>query len=183
VAAAARTGQLQPAKSLAYGLLCGAYVSLFSGMAWLRTVEVNGEPANYSPLTTHLGPLFLTLFCVWATDSSAYFVGRAIGKWKLAPEISPGKTLEGALGGLFFAILFGALFGWLFFRNVWLGVAIGAVAGVFGQIGDLFESALKRELGIKDFGGIMPGHGGVLDRFDSLLFVAPLSALVFQFWP
>ena len=186
VVLAGRTGDMQAARNLAYGLLCGIYVALFAGMVWLRSATggvVSGS-SDHSPLTTHTAyPLLLTLFSVWATDSFAYFTGKAVGKHKLAPKLSPGKTVEGTAGGLAASLIVGALFGWLFFRNAGLGLAIGAIAGVFGQIGDLFESALKRELGIKDLGGILPGHGGVVDRFDSLLFVAPLCVLLLRYWP
>ncbi len=115
--------------------------------------------------------------CVWATDTFAFFTGRAIGKHKLAPKLSPGKTIEGFIGGCAGAVIAGALFG------RWIGLAwgngavIGAIAGLVGPMGDLFESGLKRELGLKDFGNLMPGHGGVLDRFDSLMFAAPLAYL------
>lgn len=192
VISASRTGEMHAGRNLAYGLLCGVYVSLFSGLAWLRglgelgswgVLESQSRAAPTLQLLHSATPLLLTVFCVWATDSFAFFVGRSLGKHKLAPNLSPGKTVEGAAGGFAFGVLFGGLFGWVFFRNVGLGLAVGAVAGIFGQVGDLFESALKRELGIKDFGGILPGHGGVLDRFDSLLFVGPLAALLFHLWP
>src|SRR5207237_7126291 len=124
--------------------------------------------------------------CVWATDSFAYFAGRAFGRHKLAAAVSPGKTVEGALGGLAAALIVGAAGGQLLFvahsglSPVAFGLLVGGIAGVLGQVGDLFDSALKREIGIKDFGGILPGHGGVLDRFDSMLFVAPAVAILMQ---
>jgi phosphatidate cytidylyltransferase len=181
VVSEASTGELKAGQGLGYGLLAGLYLSLFGGLAGVRLL--GDEPLTGSiTVGRGVGALLLTVFCVWATDSFALFVGKAFGKHKLAPKLSPGKTVEGAIGGLAFGVATGALFGWLFFRDVPLGLTIGAIAGVFGQIGDLFESALKRELGIKDFGGIIPGHGGVLDRFDSLLFVAPLACLVFSYW-
>jgi phosphatidate cytidylyltransferase len=176
---AAISGEANVGTNMAFGLLCGAYVALFGGLPWL--LWLGNSPQSIS-LAHPTFPLLLAVFCVWATDSFAFFVGRAVGKRKLAPKLSPNKTVEGALGGLTAGVLVGALFGWLFFRNVGIGLTIGAIAGVFGQVGDLFESALKREIGIKDFGGILPGHGGVLDRFDSLLFVAPLAAVVFHYW-
>jgi phosphatidate cytidylyltransferase len=93
--------------------------------------------------------------------------------------LSPGKTVEGAIGGLAGGILMGAaLGGALLGAPVW-GLVAGSVAGTAGQLGDLFESAIKRELGVKDIGRALPGHGGVLDRFDSLLFAAPVMALLF----
>ena len=119
--------------------------------------------------------------CVWMTDTGAYLVGRKWGKHKLAPALSPNKTVEGSLGGLALALLTGALFGLWIHLPLRDGLAVGLIAGVMGQVGDLFESALKREIGIKDFGGIMPGHGGALDRFDSLLFVTPLAFCYLHF--
>ncbi|MFN3690931.1 MAG: phosphatidate cytidylyltransferase, partial [Fimbriimonadales bacterium] len=110
---------------------------------------------------------------LWVGDSAAYFAGKLIGRRKIAPLISPAKTLEGSLVNLILCVVVG----WQ--GGVWLGLPVGwAVAagvgvGILGQLGDLFESAMKRSIGIKDFGGILPGHGGVLDRFDSYLFSAP----------
>ena len=115
--------------------------------------------------------------CVWATDTFAYFVGRGCGKHKLSPILSPAKTVEGAIGGLLGAVGVGIIFGLWIHLPIFRAVGVGLIAGIVGQIGDLFESALKRELGIKDFGSVMPGHGGALDRFDSLLFVAPFAYL------
>ena len=119
--------------------------------------------------------------CVWSVDTFAYFFGRWFGKNKLAPQLSPGKTIEGSIGGLIGAILVGGAFGHWIHLPLMHGLAVGALAGVMGQVGDLFESALKREMGIKDFGRVLPGHGGALDRFDSLLFVAPLAYLYLHF--
>lgn len=120
--------------------------------------------------------IFYSLFIMWATDSGAYFVGRAIGKKKLWPEISPNKTIEGAIGGIICALIVGALFVLLKGIDVPLVSLLGItfILSVFGQIGDLAESALKRHFNVKDSGKILPGHGGILDRFDSLLFVWPL---------
>lgn len=118
------------------------------------------------------------LLVIWAGDSGAYFVGRAIGKHKMAPAISPNKTWEGAIGGLAASWLVGH---WMVNHvGLYTGLALvfGLIVGAAGQIGDLFESAIKREIGIKDFGNLLPGHGGVLDRFDSLLFAAPVAYLL-----
>ncbi|CEG26826.1 phosphatidate cytidylyltransferase [Bacillus sp. B-jedd] len=123
--------------------------------------------------------LFYSLFIIWATDSGAYFVGRALGKRKLWPEISPNKTVEGFLGGVGCALL--VAIGFIVFGD--LGVpavkllVMTALLSVFGQLGDLAESAFKRNYNVKDSGSILPGHGGILDRFDSLLFVWPLIHL------
>jgi phosphatidate cytidylyltransferase len=115
--------------------------------------------------------------CVWMSDTWALFGGKALGKHKLAPTLSPGKTSEGLVSGILGALVTGALFGLWIHIPLIHGAAIGAIAGLVGPLGDLFESALKREIGVKDFGTIMPGHGGTLDRFDSLLFVMPIAYL------
>jgi phosphatidate cytidylyltransferase len=180
---AARTGEMRAGQNIGDGLLMGLYISLFGGMAWLRADDRQALHGLFPHMERGAAAVLLTVFSVWATDSFAYFVGRAVGKTKLAPKLSPGKTIEGAAGGLAAGLVFGALFGRMFLGDAALGLVVGGIAGVFGQVGDLFESALKRELDIKDFGGIMPGHGGVLDRFDSLLFVAPIVALLLPFWP
>ncbi|PGT86699.1 MULTISPECIES: phosphatidate cytidylyltransferase [Bacillaceae] len=123
-----------------------------------------------------LAEVFYALFLIWVTDSGAYFVGRAMGKNKLWPEISPNKTVEGAVGGVLFAVIFA----WVYhmFTGVldsFLIITVMTIClSVFGQIGDLVESAFKRHYQVKDSGSILPGHGGILDRFDSLLFVLPL---------
>ncbi|MGG5252918.1 phosphatidate cytidylyltransferase [Neobacillus sp. SM06] len=120
--------------------------------------------------------LFYSVFVIWATDSGAYFIGKAYGKKKLWPDISPNKTVGGFIGGIFSALVVALLFSLFTDMNVsvlsLMGITI--VLSVFGQIGDLVESALKRHFAVKDSGTILPGHGGILDRFDSLLFVWPL---------
>jgi CDP-diglyceride synthetase len=134
--------------------------------------------------------VLLVLLVIWAGDSAAYFGGRAWGRHKCAPAISPNKTSEGVLCGLAASALIGAL-AWApghrgaSIPALWsVGAAFGLLVGAAGQIGDLVESAMKRELDIKDFGTLLPGHGGVLDRFDSLLFAAPTAyALLAYVWP
>jgi phosphatidate cytidylyltransferase len=120
--------------------------------------------------------IFYSLFMIWATDSGAYFIGKAMGKRKLWPEISPNKTVEGSIGGIVCAMIIAALFVFLtdFDVSLWSMLGITIILSAFGQLGDLVESALKRHFNVKDSGKILPGHGGVLDRFDSLLFVWPL---------
>jgi phosphatidate cytidylyltransferase len=127
--------------------------------------------------------IFYSLFMIWATDSGAYFVGKATGKTKLWPEISPNKTVEGSVGGVVCALIVAVLFSLLTAINANLValLAITAVLSIFGQIGDLVQSAFKRHFGVKDSGNILPGHGGILDRFDSLLFVLPLLHF-FHLW-
>ena len=120
--------------------------------------------------------VFYSLFLIWATDSGAYFIGRAFGKRKLWPDISPNKTIEGSIGGVVCAMIVAIIFTFVADLNVSLPklLIVSAILSVFGQIGDLVESALKRHYNVKDSGHLLPGHGGILDRFDSLLFVLPL---------
>jgi phosphatidate cytidylyltransferase len=115
----------------------------------------------------------LAFFCTWAADTFAYFVGVAVGKRKLAPKISPGKSVEGVIGGSVGAIVVGFLWGPVAGIPGWQGAGIGAVISVISVLGDLTESALKRHVGVKDSGTLLPGHGGILDRMDSSLFVLP----------
>ncbi|MGG0657968.1 phosphatidate cytidylyltransferase [Rummeliibacillus pycnus] len=116
------------------------------------------------------------LVIVWTTDSGAYFIGRKLGKNKLWPEISPNKTIEGFVGGIVVAIISAIIFQLIaeIDKSYVTLIIVTIVASVFGQLGDLVESAIKRHYGVKDSGKILPGHGGILDRFDSLLFVLPL---------
>ncbi len=116
--------------------------------------------------------IFITAF---GTDTMAYFAGYVFGKHKLAPKISPKKTIEGSVGGILGSVLFCAIFGYyvipeLFFHCIVMGV----LGGIISQFGDLTASIFKRKMGIKDFGNLIPGHGGILDRFDSVLFTAPM---------
>jgi phosphatidate cytidylyltransferase len=119
--------------------------------------------------------IYLLLITIWAIDTSAYYVGSSIGKIKLIPEISPKKTVEGAIGGTVGAIIVLITARALYFKNFSLSDAIifGLALSFSAQIGDLFESLLKRARGVKDSGDLIPGHGGILDRLDSLLFAAP----------
>lgn len=139
------------------------------------------------------GPIYLLLVCVaaWVTDAAAFFVGKAVGKRKMAPHISPNKTIEGAIGGLaataiiFPLVCYGYAHLALTNGSVSLlnALLIGLLCAFFGMMGDLFASAIKRETGIKDYGRIMPGHGGVMDRFDSFLFVAPSLFFLIHLFP
>jgi phosphatidate cytidylyltransferase len=122
-------------------------------------------------------PLFLLLLClIFAGDISAYYFGSYLGRHKLAPAVSPGKTIEGSIGGLAANLAVGSLFKSLFFPGMpWItGIIFFLIVGIMGQAGDLFESELKRVSNIKDSGGLLPGHGGFLDRIDALLFAAPV---------
>ena len=137
---------------------------------------------------------FIMFIAAWITDTGAYFTGRFFGKHKMAPYISPHKTWEGAVGGVVFSTL-GAVIAGLIYQaiaaaggstvgiNFLLLAAAGLTASVIGELGDLSASCIKRQCGIKDFGSIMPGHGGILDRFDSLMFVAPYVFLVVKYFP
>lgn len=119
--------------------------------------------------------IFLILFIVMFCDTFAYFVGSAVGCKKLYAAISPNKSIEGACGGLVGSVLGSLLFKFLFFSQLGVtdAVLLGLGLGVIGQIGDLFESLLKRSSDVKDSGTMIPGHGGILDRLDSLLFAFP----------
>ena len=118
---------------------------------------------------------FLTIILVWATDTGAYLIGRQFGRHPLAPQVSPKKTVEGSLGGLLVSITVAIVFWRLAGGAAWITYAVlGVVIGISAQVGDLFESALKRSAGVKDSGKLIPGHGGILDRFDSLIVALPL---------
>lgn len=119
-----------------------------------------------------LSKVLLILFMIWATDSGAYFTGKAIGRAKLWPSISPNKTIEGAVGGIVSAVILGIIFVFIDPILPILEVMILAiVVAVVGQLGDLVQSAYKRQFGVKDSGHLLPGHGGILDRFDSMIAV------------
>jgi phosphatidate cytidylyltransferase len=122
--------------------------------------------------------VYLAMLTTFANDTGAYFIGRARGKHKLAPKISPAKTWEGAIGGLICAILAAIviatvlkLLGPPFIFKYWQIILLGFLVSLFAQLGDLIESLLKRNMGVKESGNLLPGHGGILDRFDSLIFV------------
>jgi phosphatidate cytidylyltransferase len=130
------------------------------------------------------GTLLAVLAVAWIADTAAYFSGRAFGRCKLAPTVSPGKTWEGVAGALaaaaaFSALLAGAMAGPMSFAQRWLSITLAvALLVAVSIVGDLFESALKRHAGVKDSGTLLPGHGGVLDRIDSLIAVLPVAALL-----
>lgn len=123
--------------------------------------------------------VLLTFFVVWATDVFAYYVGRALGRHKMAPVISPNKTWEGAIGGATAAVLITVAFKLTVLDVLaWPhALAVGLIGGVLSQIGDLTESQIKRSTGVKDASSLLPGHGGLLDRFDSMVVAAPLVYL------
>ena len=134
------------------------------------------------PLSAHLLSFFFLV--LMGSDAGAYYTGRAFGKRKLAPSISPGKTWEGAVGGIVAALAMAALAHFWFFRELPLKymLPLAAIMALLGILGDLAESALKRGAGAKDAANILPGHGGILDRLDSLLFNAPLIYYFARFY-
>ena len=141
--------------------------------------------------------ILLILCFAWGGDTAAYFAGRAFGKHKLAPVVSPHKTVEGAIGGVCGSIAAGMVLTLVYallsaryhvitfhvqpYHYLILAV-MGGIASVLGILGDLFASAVKRQMGIKDYGTIFPGHGGILDRFDSVMFVAPFVSIAVRFF-
>lgn len=145
------------------------YVALPFGL--LNFIVFSGFPDS---LVFYPSTLVGIFFIIWAYDSTAYLVGSRFGKHKIHEKISPNKTWEGFIGGAVFGLIMGIINAVLFQRltvNSWLAVA--GILVVFGTLGDLFESKIKRELNVKDSGTVMPGHGGLLDRVDSLLFAIP----------
>ena len=121
--------------------------------------------------------VWLIYIGAWGSDTCAYCVGKLLGKHKLPSQLSPNKTIEGCLGGIFGAALIGFLFALAFYRDTaywWQFALIGGISSVISQIGDLTASAIKRNHDIKDYGNLIPGHGGILDRFDSIIFTAPI---------
>lgn len=157
-----------------------SFVPLLRALGDGPSTQVAGGPG--APFFVPMAFVLLPLLTTWAGDTSAYFTGHALGRRKLAPAVSPGKTVEGSLGGIVGSVAAAALVAhwWLADLPV-LSVPVPAAAGiglalaVATQLGDLVESALKREAGVKDSGTLLPGHGGVLDRLDALLFAFPLT--------
>lgn len=138
---------------------------LFSCMYYVRELE-NG--------IIYVWPIII---CAFATDTFAYFFGVFFGKHKLIPGLSPNKTIEGSLGGIFSCVLISAIYGYLvrdYVDSFAIFIIIGFFGSIFAQFGDLTASSVKRFTGVKDFGKLIPGHGGILDRFDSILFTSPI---------
>ncbi len=132
-------------------------------------------PGSNSDLAFYPWIMAGILFIIWVYDSVAYFTGSLIGKHKIYSRISPGKSWEGLIGGAVFAVIMGIINAVLFpSLSMTRWIVIGIIVVAFGTCGDFFESKLKRVAGVKDSGNLMPGHGGILDRFDSLLFSVPV---------
>jgi len=150
-------------------MLAFIYCPVFLSMIYLVRIMPGGE-------------FFVWLFFIaWVCDTSAYFVGTAFGKHKLTPELSPKKSVEGAIGGVVCSAIAGLIYAvvvYMFHSSdasyFYKLPVIALFASVFSQIGDLFASGIKREHGIKDFGNVIPGHGGIMDRFDSVIFICPV---------
>ena len=139
---------------------------------WFRSVA-NAMPFDGSSTARGLGWFLTALLVTWLSDTAAYVVGKSVGRTKLIPAVSPNKTVEGAIGGLIAAGITAALCAFAFGLDVHplTALVFGVVLGVIGMLGDLAESMLKRRAGVKDSGSLIPGHGGMLDRIDALIFV------------
>jgi phosphatidate cytidylyltransferase len=159
--------------------LLGVFYIAFLG-GFLVATRVGFE--NFPNLSTHLLAFFFLV--IFGSDAGAYFAGKALGKHKLIPKISPGKTWEGLIGGIMAAAGFGALSTFWFFRELpyQFSIPLAVVMAVVGVLGDLAESAMKRGSNTKDAATILPGHGGLLDRLDSLLFNAPILYYFARFY-
>lgn len=168
---------------LASGVL---FPYLLTAMVRIRAMYAGLDPAENS-----LGKFFILIPCVLAftADSAAYFVGRAFGKHKLAPVISPKKTVEGALGGVAATVLLVFLYTLILDKAFgfdvvyWYAIIYGILGSTVSIVGDLTFSVIKRQIGIKDYGNLIPGHGGILDRFDSMMLVAPVTELLLLMLP
>lgn len=169
-----------PVADWAYTMLGQMYVALPLSMINILAFEVDGQwGVSFDPLL----PLSIFIF-LWTNDSGAYCCGSLLGKHKLFPRVSPGKSWEGSIGGCVLVLAVAALIGWWANSGemthqlsiaAWMG--LGLVVVVFGTLGDLVESLFKRTLGIKDSGNLLPGHGGMLDRFDSSIMAIPAAVI------
>ena len=166
--------------SLGNSLIGQLYIAVPLALTIRLTLVVD----PFSSMTQYNGLLLLAIFIfIWVNDTGAYLVGSRWGKRRLAPNISPKKSVEGSIGGLILVLLSAVILRLLLFPELsWLRILlIAAVVAIFGTIGDLFESSLKRQAGVKDSGKLIPGHGGILDRIDSLLLAVPAVYLLLAF--
>ncbi len=159
------------------------YLLGYITLPFIFIVKISFGTNNYNP------KIIIGLFVlIWTNDTFAYLVGKSMGKHKLFERVSPKKTIEGFLGGVIFAAFAGFLISKLYIQpnpefsntSILIWTIIALIVSIFGTIGDLIESKFKRIAGIKDSGSIMPGHGGILDRLDSVIFVAPIIFLFYQ---
>jgi phosphatidate cytidylyltransferase len=155
------------------GMFWHGAAMLYIGVPVLSLVSIRQVSANGA------WELFALFFAVWLTDTGALIAGNLLKGPKLWPALSPNKTWSGAIGGAMAGTLATAILFVVLRSNPWHGATLGLCASVVGQLGDLFESFLKRKVGRKNSGSLIPGHGGVLDRIDSMLFVAPVAAFTF----
>lgn len=166
----------QAVKAL-FGLL--TLVPFFWALVLLRSVNIHHDFYYGAEL------LMFVFLLVWAADTGAYFCGKKFGKHKLAPNVSPGKTIEGYLGGLISSMLI-AFLGSIFFAipedKIALFFVAALITNIVSALGDLSESIFKREAGLKDSGNLLPGHGGILDRIDSLTAAVPVFAIIYIIW-
>lgn len=169
------TGLTDWALTLAGAYYTGGLLSYYILLHRLNTPSVGGGILG-APLTPGAAWVFFVLIITWCQDTAAFFVGRTIGRHPMAPIVSPAKTWEGAIGGFLASVtaavlavpLLGLPIGYL------KAALLGAMGGIVGPIGDLSESLIKRRIGLKDMSNLIPGHGGILDRADSMLFTAPV---------
>lgn len=170
--------QIQPIQS--WGYLCTGQLMIALPFALMNGIMMSDKW------------LMLAVFILlWINDSGAYIVGslmakRKGGNHKMFPRVSPAKSWEGLIGGFVFDLIAGYIFylvGWTAGMGLWNSLLFALMAGIFGTLGDLMESLLKRTIGVKDSGKFMPGHGGVLDRFDSLLLATPIVYFIFVYLP
>jgi phosphatidate cytidylyltransferase len=180
---AARSPADKPLAAASVTLLAVLYTGALP--AFLLAIRHTGHPARS---WTGAWLVFFPLVVTWVCDTAAMFGGRALGGPKLAPTVSPGKTWSGSTAGVVGGMLTALVFGLVVFPRVgleaplWQLIVIAGALSVIGQVGDLAESLFKREAGVKDSSHLIPGHGGVLDRFDSLYFVIPVAAALYRWF-
>lgn len=172
----------EPIKQLSSVALSWVYIAIPLGL-FFRIGQMEFGTEHLSLIPYDGLPILLVFILIWANDSFAYVVGRLIGRHHLAPSISPKKTVEGFAGGLIACVALAYFAGNLFVDLDSATLAgLGAIISVAANLGDLFESKIKRTLGVKDSGKALPGHGGFLDRFDSVLFAGPAAYAFFSFF-
>ena len=164
----------------------GALIVPYLMLSLLRIFQMDFHPIGDTDFQIGQFIVLLPLLAAWGADTCALFAGMFFGKHKFAPVVSPKKTVEGAVGGVVggaVLVMLAALLMNTFLdldMPIWAAALLGGIGAVMGEIGDLAFSVIKRQTGIKDYGHIFPGHGGVLDRFDSVLFVAPFAEILFR---